>query len=166
MARPMTPCRNTGSNRSGKMLSTSKRILLGVLDVKQPVGHGDPGCLHVHVEYSVSGRRYQVLDALSPGDPDVVGRSRDHVDQRAEVAPALGRDSHADQLMVVPAALGQLPQVRVWHFEVPATLSLSDGPGVDPHELDHKTWGLLPAPLDTTSLAIQEELGGRREAFW
>jgi len=67
--------------------------------------------------------------------------------------------------MVVPAALGQLPQVRVWHFEVPATLSLSDGPGVDPHELDHKTWGLLPAPLDTTSLAIQEELGGRREAF-
>ena len=104
---------------------------------------------------------------LVTGGTGMIGRMlvQKLIDQGAKVPPTLGGHGHADQLMVVPAALRQLPKVRLRHLEISAALSLGKGPRVHAAELDHQPGRLVPAPLDVTLESVQKELGGGCEAF-
>src|SRR5438270_8258680 len=101
MARPTTPCSNTGSNIPGKMVMTSNRISSGVLHLEEPVGDGHAAGLQVDLEHRIARRGDEELHRASPGDPDVVRGALEHLVNRAHGRARRRSHVEADQLVVI-----------------------------------------------------------------
>ena len=146
MARPTTPCLNTGAEHLRKDGDDVESH--GVLDPHQPVGNDDPAVRSKStLDDGVPGRRDQVLDSALPADPDVIGRALQHLGDGPQLTPRARESREADHLVMVETAIPQGPGGILRDFEIAAAQQLGHRAVVDSPELHDQARLPRAAPL-------------------